>query len=285
PVQYTCPDGNHGVAPAASGRIDWNCDGQADDTAVNNDINGDRACVRPGCLRHLDTPTQEFGVVVGVRGRSGEISDDVARVCATGVLVDTHIVAPFGDDVEVRTVNTPQPLVLKGSNDWKHIAFDLRSTLANVGGGCGGLDQNDGPGPKLSAPMGGGVAPLAVPTTGTGCRGEGLADGAWDATRPNVVRLKVSELTTASTVLAGREALFPTQVVRTRAVALAELEMVHSLDGPASFVAGGCTVPPDGQCNGSGVSQTAVVDTLPKDVTQPASVKAAVSCSAHDGAT
>jgi Ca2+-binding RTX toxin-like protein len=105
-------------------------------------------------------------------------------------------------------------------------------------------------------------------------------------TRPNVVTLKVAELTTASTVFAGNKGLFTTQVIRNPAVGLAELQIVHTVDGPGSFVAGGCaTTPPGGQCNGAGASQTVVVDTVPQDVVLPASVKLEVACSARDGAS
>jgi hypothetical protein len=287
PVQYMCPDGSHGIAASAQGPIDWNCDGHTDDPAVESDINGDRVCIRPGRDHHRDTPPDQIGVV----GLAGELWNDATRTCGNGHFDDSSgVPQALGDDAEVRNISMPQPGVVKGSNDWSHLAldlrFDLRSTLGNAGGGCGGLDQNDGPGPRQAAatPVRTLAAPN-VPNTGTPCRGAGLIDGVFDVSRPNVVRLKVAELTTASTVFAGNQAMFATQVVRNPAAGLAALRIDHTVDGPASFVAGGCTTtPPGGQCLDSGAAQTVVVDSVPKDVVVPASVKLAVACSAPNGA-
>ncbi len=112
---YFCPNGTQ-VAGSGSLAIDWNCDGDATDTGVTNDINNDRACIGPGPNGTLNTTAAGDDVVSGAN-----INDGPNRTCNTSA---------SGDDQQFRTVGNAQVNPLADNNDWTGIKYDLQSTGA-----------------------------------------------------------------------------------------------------------------------------------------------------------
>ncbi len=108
-TSYQC--GGVTQTSAGNAAIDWNCDGDATDTALSTDINGDAAvsCVREGANGIRDTLAAGDDVVVGAR-----IFEGANRQCDT---------TATGDDVQWRPTGP-----LNGFDDWSNLVLAFQST-------------------------------------------------------------------------------------------------------------------------------------------------------------
>ncbi|HEY0789271.1 MAG TPA: hypothetical protein VGE86_11550 [Thermoanaerobaculia bacterium] len=108
-TSYDC--GGVTQTSAGNAAIDWNCDGDAADTALSTDINGDAtvSCVREGANGVRNTIAAGDDVVTGQR-----IFEGANRQCDT---------TAAGDDVQWRPTGP-----LTGFDDWSNLVLAFQST-------------------------------------------------------------------------------------------------------------------------------------------------------------